>query len=253
MRDLRLYQSVAERLRKRIARGALKPGDRLPGERELADEFGVSRVTVREAEIALQAMGYIQIKAGSGAYVTDGPAPESEAVPVVSALELTQARLLFESEAAALAASAIDKATVERLNELVDIMAAVHQDGDDAAQVADREFHLTIAAASGNTAVRHTIEMLWRMRTELPAVQAVHAAVCADESASERGREHREILDALRQRNPTAARDAMQGHFTRLLASMIDASEAQAAEELRAKTAENRQRFLNSIPNRGTA
>ena len=252
MADQRLYQSVTERLKKRIFDGVYEPGVRLPGERELAAEFSVSRVTVRKAEIALQAMGYIRIKTGSGAYVTERTERNDGDLPSVSPLELTEARLLFESEAAALAARTIGDETLDRLEELVSVMAATHPDGDDASEEADREFHLTIAAASGNSAVQHTIETLWRMRSELPAIRAVHAAVCSDETARERGREHREVLKALRNRDPAAARSAMQEHFTRLLTSMIDVTEANAVEEQREKAAASRQRFLNSPSTKST-
>ena len=251
MADQRLYQSVAERIKKRIFDGVYSPGGRLPGERELAEELNVSRVTVREAEIALQAMGYIQIKTGSGAYVTERPDEDQQDIPSVNALELTEARLLFESEAAALAARAISDETLDRLEQLVSIMSAAK--GDDASQDADREFHLTIAAASRNLAVQHTVETLWRMRTELPAVREVHAAVCAGETASERGQEHGEVLQALRNRDPAAARRAMQEHFTRLLTAMIDVTEAKAVEELRVKAAASRRRFLNSSSQHDTA
>ncbi|MFK8053840.1 MAG: FadR/GntR family transcriptional regulator [Woeseiaceae bacterium] len=253
MTDHRLYQSVAEQIKRRISEGIYQPGGRLPGERELADELNVSRVTIREAEIALQSMGYIRIKAGSGAYVTERNDKQRGGLPAVSALELTQARLLFESEAAALAASAIDEVTLGKLEALVELMSAAHPDGDDASEKADREFHLTIAAASNNAAVQHTIENLWRMRTELPAVRNAHASLCSNEAATERGNEHEAILNALRNGDPAAARSAMQDHFTRLLTSMIDTSEAIAVEELREQADASRQRFLNSLPQSGAA
>ncbi|MEM1261432.1 MAG: FCD domain-containing protein [Pseudomonadota bacterium] len=251
--EQRLYESVAQHIKQRIANGIYRPGERLPGERELADELGVSRVTVREAEIALQAMGHIQIKAGSGAYVSEQPIGVIGLVPRVSALELTQARLLFESEAAALAARAIDSDTLARLKSLVEVMSEPHPDDAAVADNADREFHLSIAKASGNTAVHFTIESLWRMRNELPSVQEAHASVCSDETAKERGREHQAIFDALQRRDASAAREAMQKHFTRLLASMIDASEAQAVEALRVQAAASRQRFLDPTPHNETA
>ena len=71
MTEKRLYHSVADQIMKLIKDGAFPPGTRLPGERELAERFNVSRVTVREAEIALQALGFISIKTGSGVYVLD--------------------------------------------------------------------------------------------------------------------------------------------------------------------------------------
>ncbi len=245
MTDQRLYQSVAAQIRQRIRNGTYPPGGRLPGERELAEEFGVSRVTIREAEIALQAQGHIQVKTGSGAYVCEQNDSSDARLPIVNALELTEARLLFESEAVALAARSVSEDTLARLDELVAVMG---QAGDEAAtQEADREFHLTIARASRNTAVRHVIETLWRMRSELPQVKEVHAAVCSDEPADDRSAEHGAILAALRNRDPAAARGAMQDHFTRLLSSMIDVTEARAVEELRARTAASRSRFLSPL------
>ncbi len=245
MPDQRLHQSIAAKIRRRIRDGVYRSGDRLPGERELAEEFGVSRVTVREAEIALQAQGLIRIKTGSGAYVTDQREASFTRLPIVSALELTEARLLFESEAAALAARSISDETVARLDELVKIMGSA--DDVNAIQDADREFHLTIAKASRNKAVSHVVETLWQMRSDIPDVKDVHASVCTDESADERRAEHDAILTALRNRNPAAARSAMQDHFARLLSTMIDTTEAQAVEALRAKTAASRHRFLTSL------
>ncbi|NNE59638.1 MAG: FadR family transcriptional regulator, partial [Woeseia sp.] len=69
MKDQRLYHSVADQILQLINDGSFPPGSRLPGERDLAERFDVSRVTIREAEIALQALGYIRIKTGSGVYV----------------------------------------------------------------------------------------------------------------------------------------------------------------------------------------
>jgi len=104
MKEKRLYQQIAERIKKQITQGTHPPGSRLPGERELAEQFEVSRLTIREAEIALQALGYINIKTGSGAYVLELAEREGQGLPNICAFELTEARLMFESEAAALAA-----------------------------------------------------------------------------------------------------------------------------------------------------
>lgn len=245
MKDERLYHSVAGKITQMIDDGVFPVGTRLPGERELAARFGVSRVTVREAEIALQAVGRLHIKTGSGVYVADAADAKLGRLPQVSAFELTQARLLFESEAAALAARQITDQTLDRLQGLVDRMA--DGDGCDAdADAADREFHLTIASASENGVVRYVIETLWEIRNELAAVREVHDAVCAEDTA-QRGDEHTAILDALRQRDPSAARAAMREHFGRLLESMLDVTEARALDEIRRKSSESRQKFLRSL------
>lgn len=253
MSDKRLYHTVADKITKLIHDGAYPPGSRLPGERELAERFGVSRVTIREAEIALQALGQIIIKTGSGAYVLDASEREDGGLPNVSAFELTEARSLFESEAAALAARNISDQTLEHLDELIDTMTNDDPRNEEASQAADREFHLTIAAASGNAAVQYIVETLWKMRTELPAVREVHAAVCAEETGTDRGAEHSDVLVALRNRDSQGARMAMQKHFTRLLTSMIDVTEEQALEELRRQATESRRRYLNNAAQGQTA
>jgi DNA-binding FadR family transcriptional regulator len=246
MREKRLYHSVAEQIKELIKDGAFPPGSRLPGERELAERFDVSRVTIREAEIALQALGYINIKTGSGVYVLDPVGEESHGLPNISAFELTEARLLFESEAAALAARQISDETLRHLEDLVETMSQ-EDPKSDATERADREFHLTIATASGNAAVKYIVETLWKIRTELPAVREVHAAICSVETAGDRHDEHSRVLKALRDRDVAAARLAMQEHFRGLLESMIDVTEEKALEELRKQVTESRQRYLNSV------
>ena len=237
----RLYHSVAEQIVTMIDDGIFPPNSRLPGERELAEQLGVSRVTVREAEIFLQAQGIIQVRTGSGAYVLD-PSKHNGRLPNVSAFELTEARTLFESEAAALAARDIRDETLSLLEEYLQELGS--SDGE--VEMADREFHRTIAAASGNDAVRHVVEVLWRIRMESREVREVYDAVCHDD-AEEREAEHRAILDALRARDPAAARTAMREHFRRLIKSMLDVTEEQALEELRRKANESRERFLTSF------
>ena len=242
MAERRLFQEVAERIAAMIAGGTYPPGSRLPGERELAEQLGVSRVTIREAEIALQAQGLLAIKTGSGVYVTDGKVTLSDTPPQVSAFELTEARSLFESEAAALAASTITSDTLARLDELLEIMG--RDDTDDAASTAaDQEFHLLIASASGNQAVIHVIKQLWRMRTEVPDVRTTYSSVCQHDGRT-RQREHAAIVDALRAGDSGAARIAMRQHFNRLLEAMLDATEEREISELRRKAAESRERFL---------
>ncbi len=244
MKDKRLYHSVGDQILKLINNGAFPPGSRLPGERELAERFDVSRVTIREAEIALQALGHIKIKTGSGVYVLDQSDKLNGGLPGVSAFELTEARLLFESEAAALAAKHISAADLQGLDELIRRMSSGDPADEEDSQRADQEFHLAIAAASGNAAVQYIVETLWKMRTEIASIRSVHAAICSTEDATDRGSEHAEVLEALKNRDPDAARDAMQTHFRRLLGSMIDVTEEQAMQELQKSAKASRQRFL---------
>lgn len=246
MADRRLFQDIVEQIVDLIDEGAYPPGSRLPGERELAEKFGVSRVTIREAEIALQAMGRVKIKTGAGVYITEPERAQGAALPSVSAFELTEARSLFEAEAAAIAAPIIAQDSLDRLDALLRVMAEEDDGDSDRAGAADREFHLTIASASGNKAIIHVIETLWRMRDELPQVRATHAAVCSHD-AKARAEEHGAIVRALRARDAQGARLAMRRHFNRLLEAMLDATEERELTELKRKSAESRARFLLSV------
>ncbi len=245
MKDKRLYHSVAQQITKLIEDGEYPPGTRLPGERELAEQLKVSRVTIREAEIALQAVGRLDIRTGAGVYVLDAAAEHKNGgLPDVSAFELTEARSLFESEAAALAATHMTDEILAELEEYKRRMGDPSLDSQQA-EDADRDFHLAIAAASSNNAVRHIVEVLWRMRTEIAPVKEVYESICS-EDATARGEEHADVLEALRSRDANAARRAMRRHFTRILESMLDVTEEQALAELRRKATESRQRFLKS-------
>ncbi|WP_298468783.1 FadR/GntR family transcriptional regulator [uncultured Erythrobacter sp.] len=242
MNGKRLFQSVAEQIAGLIEEGAFPPGTRLPGERELAERLGVSRVTIREAEIALQAIGRLEIKTGSGVYVSESEPESRTALPGASAFEVTEARLLIESEAAALAAHNISDDGIARLEKLVEQMRT----GDeDAANEADEEFHRTIAEASNNAAMMHTVTTLWRMREELPDVKATYEAVCVHDAAS-RTAEHEAIFFALRDRDPASARNAMREHFHRLIEAMLDATERMALEEVQEQVLKSRERFTAS-------
>jgi DNA-binding FadR family transcriptional regulator len=244
MKDERLYHSIADKIENLIDSGKFPPGSRLPAERELAEQFGVSRVAVREAEIALQAVGRIRIKTGSGAYVLDSPKDGNGELPNVTAFELTEARALFESEAAALAAAQIDDETLAKLDHYVQIMSTTGPD-DEEGELADRDFHRTVASASGNAAITHVIETMWKLRTEVEPVKVVYESVCSEDFGA-RAKEHSQILDALRARDPAAARVAMRQHFTRLLEAMLDETEKREMEELRRKATQSRQRYLKS-------
>ncbi|MCY3857766.1 MAG: FCD domain-containing protein [Gammaproteobacteria bacterium] len=242
---MKKYRDIATQIRTLIECNELDAGSRLPTERELAESFGVSRATIRQAEAELQALGIVEIKTGSGAYVTGHAKSSSadEALPEITALELTEARSLLESEAAALAAVHITDQELSELEECIAVMNQALPDNEVAADDADRDFHLVIATASGNAAILHTVRMFWRIRNEVESVKRVYSAVCLQDTGP-RGKEHLDILNALKRRDPMQARIAMRAHFFRLLESMLDVSTAQAIEAARRQADEERQRFL---------
>ena len=218
------------------------PGTRLPGERDLAEKFGVSRVAVREAEIALQAQGRLEIKVGSGAYVLDGSKSLLNGLPKVGPFELTEARALFEAESAALAAPIITDETLEELENYISIMSGKISNNMTPDE-ADAAFHNTIARATNNHAIMFVIDSMWQMRTEAAQLQRVYKNVC-DKDSSHREDEHQAILDALKNRDSNAARVAMRAHFTRMIEALLEASEEEAYQEVKRKASESRSRYM---------
>ena len=147
----RLYQTLARSLIADLLSGKYRVGDRLPAERELSVEHDVSRPTVREAIIALEVQGLVEVRVGSGAYVKRLPGKEEVPGFNITAFELTEARLLIEGEAAALAATQIADDELKALEQLVRAIA-VENLSKGGTEQADRAFHLSIARATRNAA-----------------------------------------------------------------------------------------------------
>ncbi|TDF36522.1 FadR family transcriptional regulator [Alteromonadaceae bacterium M269] len=243
MSDKRLYHTVAQQIIKLIKDGDFPPGSRLPGERDLAEKLNVSRVTVREAEIALEAKGLLDIRTGSGVYVLNPDAGTSQYLPDVSAFELTEARSLIESEAAALAATTITDEELDRLDSIVRDMEAEQSPHGALEHDSDHDFHMTIAKATKNQAMVDMIERLWLIRAEIPRIKLSYDSICGLDPAG-RLEEHREIAVALRARDPSRARQAMRKHFICIIEALLKATEKREMEELKRKANESRERYL---------
>lgn len=209
----RLYQQIAQQLRQLITAGEFPPGSRLPAERELASQLGVSRPSVREALIALEVEGWVEVRTGSGVYVLTrtAPGPERVAVTEWGPLEVIRARRLVEGEIAALAAQAVRP---EHLQALHDAVAAMQLDADAgrAPLEGDRAFHLTLAAACGNAVLSDTVCQFWDARKG-PLFERLGDYFETPESWRCAIEEHRHILAALQSGNAEAARHAMQHHM----------------------------------------
>ncbi len=241
----RLYQELARKLMGELASGRYAVGGRLPAERELAAEYDVSRPTVREAIIALEVQGLVEVKVGSGAYVRRLPGKEEVPGFNITGFELTEARLLFEGEAAGLAATQITDQEIEALESLVhDIDRENLSEGG--AEEADRAFHLAIARATRNTAVYETIEHLWELRRTSPESAQLHA-LARTANIKPVVDEHSAVLLALRARDPNAARAAMRTHLSAVLDYLLFATEERAVEEARKAVAAKRRRYAQSV------
>lgn len=230
----KLYQQVATTIAAAIQRGDYRPGQRIPSERELADEHKVSRPTIREATIALEVIGLVRSRHGSGIYVVDHPPAEPSTTELdIGAFELTEARRLFEGEAAALAAVSI---TDDELVALEALIVAMERENREhvSGEHADREFHVTIARATRNSAVVGVVESLWDARYNSPLC-AHMLEQARSVGVQPRVDEHQIILEALRRRDPVAARAAMRDHLKRVIEGLLLATETDTLDRARAE------------------
>jgi GntR family transcriptional repressor for pyruvate dehydrogenase complex len=209
----RLYQQIADQIRELIQQGGFDTGTRLPPERDLAQQLGVSRPSLREALIALDVEGSVEIRSGSGVYVCPRVerAPETTAALGESPSELMQARAAFEGSVIMLACVHGTEPALLRLREIVKGMRS---------EVAkrrtpidhDRQFHLTIAEMSGNSVMVRIVAELFDER---------HSPISAKISSRYENartwnlalKEHEAILRAIEARDPLAAQAAMHTHL----------------------------------------
>ena len=156
-----------------IYTGAYPPGGRLPPERELAEKFSVSRPTVREAIIALEAQGFVRIKSGSGIYILphseDGKTSNQGTLRDASAFELTEARAILEGEAAALAARMITPEQLTALEQALTELGDEYQNGELLSERADEDFHRIIADATHNPFIDSGRSNRWIIDVQLTA------------------------------------------------------------------------------------
>lgn len=248
MSGRRLYQNVVDEINKLIDSGDYPPGSRLPPERDLAERFEVSRLTIREAIIALEVLDKVRVKTGSGVYVKEPGNKVAPGTPSdIGPFELTQARAVIEGEAAAIAASMITEDQLAALEGTLKLMAQENAEGDLTAAEADRQFHLIISQSTNNAALLMTIKRLWEIRETSPQIKRAYEGVCKLDG-KDRLDEHRAIFDALKARDANAARKAMHHHFARLIDALLHVSEAQAIEAARQEALKSRQQFsLNHL------
>ena len=215
----RLYRQIAEQLRALMESGEFAVGKRLPAERDLAVQLGVSRPSVREALIALEVEGWVEVRSGSGVYVLTNTAPMTQtkaAYDEWGPLELIMARGLIEGEAAALAAQHASKEHIASMTDALAQMTLALKNGKDPL-AGDEMFHQAISRACGNEVLRDTISRYWHARR---SPLYLRLADYFERPASWRAvmTEHSAVLKAIKNRDPGAAREAMQGHMSKALA-----------------------------------
>ena len=215
VRTSRLYEQIVQQNEESILKGALKAGDQLPAERDLAQRFGVSRTAVREAVKALREKGLVEAYTGRGTFITDGTSQAvRQSIGLIAKIgqpngstQLAEVRAILEPEIAALAATRIQEPHLALMREAVALMDRKYDDPD-AFIEADLDFHLAVAEAADNPMILSLLDsivgLLREQRTRIFQV----------EGGANRGQfHHKRILQAIEQHNPEKARDAMRAHL----------------------------------------
>ena len=211
----RLYEQIVQQIEDSILKGELTEGSQLPAERELAEQFGVSRTAVREAIKALQEKGLVDAFPGRGTFVTNGSSNSMrrsldriiKTGDRDGSTYLVEVREILEPEIAALAASRADYEDIDAMREAVEAMDSTEPDSE-AFIEADLDFHLALAEAAANPIVLSLIDSIVGLLRE----QRVRISFV--EGSPERGqRYHRSILEAIERHDAQAARAAMQAHL----------------------------------------
>ncbi|HWL74111.1 MAG TPA: FadR/GntR family transcriptional regulator, partial [Burkholderiaceae bacterium] len=194
-------------------RGEYKPGARLPPERDLATMLKVSRPSVREALIALEVEGYVDVRVGSGVYVSHagGSRGKSTRIPDSGPFELITARRLLESECAALAARNASPAQIRRMRAALAAMVRDRRRNVMPLEN-DRRFHLEMAEAAGNSALALLVRTLWDQRTGPLFLQLEHHFDTPDlwDAAIA---EHHSVMCAIEAHDGVKARTTMRRHM----------------------------------------
>jgi GntR family transcriptional regulator, transcriptional repressor for pyruvate dehydrogenase complex len=215
-----LAHGLVERVKERILAGELAPGDRLPTESALAEEFGVSRTVVREAVSRLQAAGLVETFQGRGSFVLSLPATEAFSIDAsrvrthADVLDLIDLRVGLEVEAAGLAAT---RRTAHQLKAVERALSDYKRLGDrpDGGVEADYAFHLKVAAASGNPFVTELLGSLGPAMIMLPRTRLDAAYTVSDATHLTRVTlEHENVFLAVERQDPEAGRAATRLHLS---------------------------------------
>jgi len=213
----RLYRQIAEQVRALITGGEFPPGARLPAERDLAKQMAVSRPSVREALIALEVEGWVEVRTGSGVYVLDRAGLNGHGVKIPPTewgpLELIRARRVIEGEIAALAAAHGKRRQVQAIRDAIDFMKA---DADRNVQPldGDRAFHTAIAQACDNGVLLETVQTFWDARRG-PLFERLGDHFESVPSWRRAIDEHEAVFNAIQARDADGARAAMHAHLDR--------------------------------------
>jgi DNA-binding FadR family transcriptional regulator len=229
----RLYQQVAQQISDLIRGGELPSGKRLPAERDLAKRLGVSRPTIREAMVALEIAGFVEVRTGSGVYIRaaapggrdagESREPPTEFDSGPGPFDLLKARLTIEPEIAAFAAREASQKDVEAIVEGIRALEAAtdYQSSIEA----DRQFHSLVAYATGNSVLVGIVQDFWANMSS-PIFLGLSSRTGLPNTDSMTIADHRAILRHIAAHEPNLARDAMRAHLQHVEAILASPEEA---------------------------
>jgi GntR family transcriptional regulator, transcriptional repressor for pyruvate dehydrogenase complex len=232
IKRVRLQAEVEKSVRSYIDENELQEGDKLPSERELCEQLGVGRSSLRESLRALEALGIVQVAAGKGIFVADSAGSRAAHEyflhlidEKVSALEVLEVRTRLEALAAELAARNATRDQVDRIRAAL-LKIEERYDNDQNGNKDDIEFHSSIYAASGNALLPHIGEVILGMWLEY--LTRLQQYVLIGDDFAQTTPSHRPVYEAIRDGDPKAAVRAVDSSFE-VTASIIIASQKRVA------------------------
>jgi GntR family transcriptional regulator, transcriptional repressor for pyruvate dehydrogenase complex len=218
VRTARLYEQIVEQIEDSIREGRMNPGDQLPSERELAQQFGVSRTAVREAVKTLSEKGLVESYSGRGTFVTSSKSQSMRhsldwivnSGDPQNASFVSELREILEPEFTALAAARIEEQQLAMMREAIDVMDRSMKDPE-AYIEADLDFHLALAEAAANPLILSLLDSI------VGVLRVQRLGVFSVTGGPQRGQlHHKLILKAIEQRDPSRAHKAMRAHMQQI-------------------------------------
>jgi GntR family uxuAB operon transcriptional repressor len=235
----RHYQVVGKELIAMISNGKYEVGDKLPSERDISISMDVSRAIVREAMIMLELYGYVQVKKGSGVYITAIPNLQEkysdEGDSDIGPFELLQARQIIESNIAYVAAKSITKSDVLAIKSILErereLISKLDKQEDEAKTLKhdsnDRDFHLALANATHNSIFVEIINLFWEKRLKSRMWQQLQSRISSNEYKKAWLGHHEAILHALITRDADLAHDEMYNHIQEVASTLFKLSDVE--------------------------
>ncbi len=213
IRRVKLYEQIVSIFREKAARGELKPGDKMPPERDLVEQLGVSRAVLREALRVMEVRGVLETVPGEGRIFAGNGSLDleqiSERVRESAVLEVLDAREAVECKAAELAAlhaTAGDISRIKAIARKADLAIEKQKDSYEA----NSAFHLAVGAASHNAVLHSLLELLLNLRADIHRTDLLNKEQYIDSF-----KEHSEIVAAIERRAPASARELMRQHISK--------------------------------------